>query len=50
MVYAMKDYTINREGWIKRNEEVMEMLKERTEFKENQNRGTGNGEMSSKTS
>lgn len=43
MVYAMKDYTINREGWIKRNEGVMEMLKERREFKEKiRKRGTGN--------
>ena len=33
MVYAMKDYTINLEGWIKRNEKVMEMLKDRVEFK-----------------
>jgi hypothetical protein len=33
MVYAMKDYTINLEGWIKRNEKVVEMLKDRVEFK-----------------
>jgi hypothetical protein len=29
----MKYYTINLEGWIRRNEKVMEMLKDRVEFK-----------------
>jgi hypothetical protein len=30
---CMKYYTINLEGWIRRNEKVMEMLKDRVEFK-----------------
>ena len=51
MVYAMKDYTINREGWIKRNEGIMHMLKERREFKEKIKSGAHEKkEMSSKTS
>jgi hypothetical protein len=35
----MKYYTINLEGWIRRNEKVMEMLKDRVEFKKKIKRG-----------